>query len=71
MGDLSIQNLVVEYTSGGYAVRPIDGLDLDVAAGSLAILLGPERLREDDVAVMPGWHLARPPREPSSSATST
>jgi putative ABC transport system ATP-binding protein len=41
MGDLSIQNLVVEYSSGGYAVRPIDGLDLDVAAGSLAILLGP------------------------------
>jgi putative ABC transport system ATP-binding protein len=41
VGDLSIQNLVVEYSSGGYAVRPIDGLDLDVAAGSLAILLGP------------------------------
>jgi putative ABC transport system ATP-binding protein len=41
VGDLSIQNLVVEYSSGGYAVRPIDGLDLDVAAGSLVILLGP------------------------------
>jgi putative ABC transport system ATP-binding protein len=41
VGDLSLQNLVVEYSSGGYAVRPIDGLDLDVAAGSLAILLGP------------------------------
>src|SRR5689334_9893835 len=41
MGDLSIQYLVVEYSSGGYAVRPIDGLDLDVATGSLAILLGP------------------------------
>jgi putative ABC transport system ATP-binding protein len=41
VGDLSIQNLVVEYSSGGYAVRPIDGLDLEVAAGSLAILLGP------------------------------
>lgn len=41
MGDLSIQNLVVEYSSGGYAVRPIDGLNLDVAAGSLVILLGP------------------------------
>src|ERR1700741_5613592 len=41
MGDLSIQNLVVEYSSGGYAVRPIDGLSLDVAAGSLVILLGP------------------------------
>ena len=41
MGDLSIQDLVVEYSSGGYAVRPINGLNLEVAAGSLVILLGP------------------------------
>ncbi len=41
MGDLSIQDLVVEYSSGGYAVRPINGLSLEVAAGSLLILLGP------------------------------
>lgn len=41
MGDLSIQDLVVEYSSGGHPVRPIDGLSLDVAAGSLVILLGP------------------------------
>ncbi|WP_099223856.1 ATP-binding cassette domain-containing protein [Mycobacterium persicum] len=41
MGDLSIQNLVVEYYSGGYALRPINGLNLDVEAGSLVILLGP------------------------------
>ncbi len=41
MGDLSIQNLVVEYSSGGYPVRPIDHFNLDVAAGSLVILLGP------------------------------
>src|SRR6516164_6644800 len=41
MGDLSIQDLVVEYSSGGYAIRPINGLNLDVAAGSLVILLGP------------------------------
>jgi putative ABC transport system ATP-binding protein len=41
MGDLSIQNLTVEYSSGSDTVRPIDGLDLDVAAGSLVILLGP------------------------------
>lgn len=41
MGDLSIRNLVVEYSSGGYALRPINGLNLDVAAGSLVILLGP------------------------------
>jgi putative ABC transport system ATP-binding protein len=41
VGHLSIQDLVVEYSSGGYAVRPINGLSLDVAAGSLVILLGP------------------------------
>jgi len=41
MGDLSIQELVVEYSSGGYALRPINGLSLEVEAGSLAILLGP------------------------------
>ncbi|MBP1821178.1 ATP-binding cassette domain-containing protein [Mycobacterium sp. OAE908] len=41
MGDLSIQDLVVEYASGADTVRPIDGFSLDVAAGSLVILLGP------------------------------
>jgi len=41
MGDLRIKELVVEYSSDRYAVRPIDGLDLEVTAGSLAILLGP------------------------------
>jgi putative ABC transport system ATP-binding protein len=41
MGDLRIKDLVVEYSSDRYAVRPIDGLDLEVTAGSLAILLGP------------------------------
>jgi putative ABC transport system ATP-binding protein len=41
VGDLSIQELVVEYSSGGYAVRPINRLNLDVSAGSLVILLGP------------------------------
>ncbi|WP_099042376.1 ATP-binding cassette domain-containing protein [Mycobacterium neglectum] len=41
MGDLSIQNLVVEYTSGADIVRAIDGFNLDVSAGSLVILMGP------------------------------
>jgi putative ABC transport system ATP-binding protein len=41
VGDLSIQDLVVEYSSGGYAVRPINGLNVDVSPGSLVILLGP------------------------------
>jgi putative ABC transport system ATP-binding protein len=41
VGDLSIQDLMVEYASGADTVRPIDGLNLDVAAGSLVILMGP------------------------------
>jgi putative ABC transport system ATP-binding protein len=41
MADLRVKDLIVQYSSGGYAIRPIDGLNLDVSAGSLAILLGP------------------------------
>lgn len=41
MAGLSIRDLVVEYSSGGDAVRPIDHFDLDLSRGSLAILLGP------------------------------
>ncbi|MGN6338795.1 ATP-binding cassette domain-containing protein [Mycobacterium sp.] len=41
MSDLRVQNLVVEYSSGGNAIRPIDDLSLTLEAGSLNILLGP------------------------------
>ena len=41
MFDLRIHDLVVEYSSGGNAIRPIDGLNLELNAGSLNILLGP------------------------------
>jgi putative ABC transport system ATP-binding protein len=41
VADLSIKDLVVEYSSGGYAVRPICNLNLEVAGGSLVILMGP------------------------------
>jgi len=42
MADLLADDLVVEYTTAAdYKVRPIDGLDLEVKAGSLALLLGP------------------------------
>ncbi len=38
---LRVSNLVIEYDSGGYPVRPIDGFDLDGQAGELVVLLGP------------------------------
>jgi putative ABC transport system ATP-binding protein len=38
--DLQIRDLVIEYSSGGYPVRPIDGLNLDAGAGELVLLLG-------------------------------
>src|SRR5690349_11807419 len=37
---VGVRDLTIEYSSGGYAVRPIDGLDLDIANGELALLLG-------------------------------
>jgi putative ABC transport system ATP-binding protein len=41
MPQLTIEDLVVEYRTGDYPVRPIDHLDLTVDAGSLVLLLGP------------------------------
>jgi len=38
---LQVRDLVIEYASSGYAVRPIDGLELDGSAGELIVLLGP------------------------------
>ena len=38
--DVTIRDLTVEYESGGYVVRPIDALDLDVKSGELVLLLG-------------------------------
>jgi putative ABC transport system ATP-binding protein len=38
--DLKVRDLVIEYSSGGYPVRPIDGLSLDAAGGELVLLLG-------------------------------
>jgi putative ABC transport system ATP-binding protein len=39
--DLEIRDLTVEYSKGDYSVKPLDGLDVTVRAGSLALLLGP------------------------------
>ena len=38
--DLAVRDLVIEYSSGGYPVRPIDGLSLDAKGGELVLLLG-------------------------------
>ncbi|HSV39520.1 MAG TPA: ATP-binding cassette domain-containing protein [Nocardioidaceae bacterium] len=38
---LEVKDLVIEYDSGGYAVRPIDGFNLKADAGELVVLLGP------------------------------
>jgi putative ABC transport system ATP-binding protein len=37
---LLVSKLTIEYSSGGYVVRPINGLDLEVETGSLVLLLG-------------------------------
>lgn len=41
MPDLCLTDLTIEYSSGGYAVRPIDGLNVKMRSGALALLLGP------------------------------
>ena len=41
MPDLLITDLTIEYSSGGYVARPIDGLNLEAPAGGLTLLLGP------------------------------
>jgi putative ABC transport system ATP-binding protein len=38
---LRVDSLVVEYSSGGYLVRPVDGLGFTVHPSELALLLGP------------------------------
>ena len=38
---LRIVDLVIEYTQGGYVVRPVDGLNFAAQDGELVILLGP------------------------------
>jgi putative ABC transport system ATP-binding protein len=41
MSRIEVRDLRVEYTSGDYVVRPIDGLSLQADDGELVILLGP------------------------------
>ncbi|HTL84372.1 MAG TPA: ATP-binding cassette domain-containing protein [Acidimicrobiia bacterium] len=38
--DVKVRDLMIEYSSGGYPVRPIDGLSLDATGGELVLLLG-------------------------------
>ena len=38
---LEVRDLVIEYASGGYPVRPLDGFELDAREGELIVLLGP------------------------------
>ncbi len=40
MPDIRVRDLTMEYSSGGFAVRPFDHFDLDLATGDLALLLG-------------------------------
>ena len=41
MSDLEVRDLTVEFSSGGYVVRPLDGLSFDAVDGELVVLLGP------------------------------
>ena len=41
MSLVEVHDLTVEYVSGDYVVRPLDGLSLEAKAGQLVLLLGP------------------------------
>ena len=41
MPALRITDLTIEYTQGGYALRPVDGLSAEARDGDLVLLLGP------------------------------
>jgi putative ABC transport system ATP-binding protein len=41
MPDLHIDDLTIEFSNGGFTIRPIDQLTLSFEAGSLVLLLGP------------------------------
>ena len=58
MADLRVSGLIVEYALGGHPVRPIDGLDMTAPGGALVLLLGAERIGQDDPALPPGWLLS-------------
>ena len=40
MTSVEVADLTIEYSSGGYVVRPISKLNLEVADGELVLLLG-------------------------------
>lgn len=40
MASVSVSDLTVEYSSGGYVIRPISNLSLEVGDGKLVLLLG-------------------------------
>jgi putative ABC transport system ATP-binding protein len=41
MSNVEVKDLTVEYCSGDYRVRPLEGFDLTVASGELVLVLGP------------------------------
>jgi putative ABC transport system ATP-binding protein len=41
MGDVRVRDLTVEFPSGGYLLRPLDGFSMDALDGELVALLGP------------------------------
>lgn len=41
MAELEVRDLTVEFTSGDYVVRPLNGLSLDAEDGELVVVLGP------------------------------
>ena len=57
------RDVIKTYGSGNSQVQALRGVDLDVYPGELTMLVGPERLRQDDAAVGGGRDSAADQRQ--------
>jgi len=70
MAHVEVTDLTVEYDSGTYTAKPLDGLDLAVEAGNLVLLLGPSGCGKTTLlSCLAGS--CRPPRARSGWVVST
>ena len=54
--DLVVEDLVIEYTSGDYTLRPVDHLSFEGAERVVGVVARAERVRQVDVAVVSRRH---------------
>jgi putative ABC transport system ATP-binding protein len=69
MPAITIRDLIMEYSSGGFVVRPFNNFDLDFETGDLALLLGASGCGKTTLLSMLASILTPSSRAPSSQGT--